>query len=404
MSDWEVVSLSDKRISTEIRSGFACGEKDIEGGAAHLRMNNISVNGSLDFSLVRRIPKSIADKRKLWLQKDDILFCNTNSTALVGKTCLFSGWQEKCTFSNHLTKIRCNTEHIVPAWLALYLQQLWSNGYFAVNCKEFVGQSSFSNDKLKGIDVPIPPIYEQRRIVARIEELSRRAEEARKLRQEAVAQIATQFFHIRRNIYQSLLSDFPVKPLGKCGKVMGGGTPSKKRDDYWHGDIPWVAPKEMKTFRITASSEQITETAISESSAKLIPAGSVLFVVRGMILARYVPVAVSEVPCAINQDMKAIVPAKGIAADYLAHMLWGANDILQGMVETAGHGTKKLETQAWSNLEIPIPDTEKQKAVIDELTIFQERLAELELLQRETAQELEQFQSALLAKAFRGEL
>jgi len=203
---------------------------------------------------------------------------------------------------------------------------------------------------LKSYKIPIPPIDEQRRIVARIEELSRRAEEARKLRQEAVAQIATQFFHIRRNIYQSLLSDFPVKPLGKCGKVMGGGTPSKKRDDYWHGDIPWVAPKEMKTFRITASSEQITETAISESSAKLIPAGSVFFVVRGMILARYVPVAVSEVPCAINQDMKAIVPAKGIAADYLAHMLWGANDILQGMVETAGHGTKKLETPAWSNL------------------------------------------------------
>ena len=200
------------------------------------------------------------------------------------------------------------------------------------------------------------------------------------------------------------MADFPTKPLGKCGEVLGGGTPSKQRDDFWNGDIPWVAPKEMKTFRIATSSMHITEAAISESSAKLIPAHSVLFVVRGMILARYVPVAVSDVPCAINQDMKAIVPAKGILADYLAHMLWGANDILLGRIETAGHGTKKLETPAWSNLDIPLPDIAKQEAVIKELTAFQEKLTELESLQAETAADLEDFQSSLLAKAFRGEL
>ena len=251
--------------------------------------------------------------------------------------------------STDILPLRPKEDSLSREWLALCLRSPQFIEYSRTKM-DGAKMPRIRTPDLKSYKIPIPPIDEQRRIVARIEELSRRAEEARKLRQEAVAQIATQFFHIRRNIYQSLLSDFPVKPLGKCGKVMGGGTPSKKRDDYWHGDIPWVAPKEMKTFRITASSEQITETAISESSAKLIPAGSVFFVVRGMILARYVPVAVSEVPCAINQDMKAIVPAKGIAADYLAHMLWGANDILQGMVETAGHGTKKLETPAWSNL------------------------------------------------------
>jgi type I restriction enzyme S subunit len=216
--------------------------------------------------------------------------------------------------------------------------------------------------------------------------------------------MTTLFFHVRRNLYRSLLSEFPARPLGKCGKVMGGGTPSKERADFWDGDIPWIAPKEMKSFRIATSSMPITEAAIAESPAKLIPAHSVLFVVRGMILARYVPVAVSDVPCAINQDMKAIVPAKGILADYLAHMLWGANDLLQGMIETAGHGTKKLEMSAWSSLEIPIPDIQRQQAIVDELTIFQEKQTALEALQTETTQEIAQFQSALLAKAFRGEL
>ncbi|ANT65295.1 restriction endonuclease subunit S [Prosthecochloris sp. CIB 2401] len=247
-------------------------------------------------------------------------------------------------------------------------------------------------------------IDEQRRIVARIEELTRRAEEARKLRQEAVAQIATQFFHIRRKIYQSLLSEFPTKSLRKCGKVIGGGTPSKQRADYWDGDIPWVSAKDMKAFFLTDSGLKITKRGLSESSAKLIPENSVLFVVRGSILYRYVPIAVNSMPCTINQDLKAIIPAKGINAIYLAHMLWAANDILLGMVEEAGNTAGKLPTPSWSELDIPIPDETKQESVVKELTALQEKLLELESLQAETAQELEQFQTALLAKAFRGEL
>jgi len=261
-----------------------------------------------------------------------------------------------------------------------------------------------SKGLVESFKIPVPPIDEQHRIVARIEDLTFRAEEARRARQKARTQISTLFFLRRQAVYQSFLSDFPSKPLGKCGKVVGGGTPSKSRGDYWHGDIPWIAPKEMKSFRIAGSSEQITGTAVSESSATLIPAPAVLFVVRGMILARYIPVGVSDVPCTINQDMKAIVPNEDILADYLAHMILGANDILLNMVETAGHGTKKLETAAWSSLDIPVPSIQTQKVVIEELTNFQEKLAELESLQRETEKALAIFQSALLSKAFRGEL
>jgi len=160
----------------------------------------------------------------------------------------------------------------------------------------------------------------------------------------------------------------------------------------------------MKDFRIITSSEQVTPSAVENSSAKLIPAGSVLFVVRGMILARYVPVAVSGIPCVINQDMKAIVPSDDIVAEYLAHMLWGGNDILQGMVETAGHGTKKLETARWSTVEIPVPDIRTQRAIVYELREYEKKLSELKSLQDKTSEAVGIFQSAVLAKAFRGEL
>ena len=160
----------------------------------------------------------------------------------------------------------------------------------------------------------------------------------------------------------------------------------------------------MKGCLISSSSERITEAALNESSAKLIPAGSVVFVVCGMILARQVPIGIAASPCAINQDMKAIVPPEGILADYLAEMLWGANELLLGMVETAGHGTKKLETSRWSTLAIPIPDTATQHRVTNFLQAFEKKLSEVEHLQRETSEALNNFHSALLAKAFRGEL
>jgi len=403
MSEWPRRKLGDDDICLLNPKKREITEIDDNTPVSFVPMARIDeVSGTMDVSGA----KNIGEVRKgyTYFAEGDVVFAKITPCMENGKSAIARNLMNGVGFGTTEFHVLRPRPSVIPEWLHLFVR----NREFREEAKKHMhgaaGQQRVPVDFLREATIPVPPIAEQRLIVVRIAEMNRRAEAARELRQEAVAQIATQFFHVRRKIYKSLLSNYPARPLGKCGKVMGGGTPSKKRDDYWHGDIPWVAPKEMKTFRIGASSEQITETAILESSAKLLPAGSVLFVVRGMILARHVPVAVSDVPCAINQDMKAIVPSQDILADYLAHMLWGANDILQGMVETAGHGTKKLETPAWSSLEIPVPDIKKQEAVVAELTNLQEKLAELGSLQTETAQELDKFQSALLAKAFQGEL
>ena len=98
--------------------------------------------------------------------------------------------------------------------------------------------------------------------------------------------------------------------LHTLGKLKGGGTPSKARDDFWNGSIPWVSPKGMKVDYLSDAQLSITEAAIAHSAANLIEPDSVLFVVRGMILAHSFPIAVTRVPLAINQDMKALVPKK----------------------------------------------------------------------------------------------
>jgi len=184
---WIWRHLGDKDVITEMQPGFACGKKDVSGGVPHLRMNNVSKDGYLDMSLIRTIPREKAEKENKWLSSGDVIFNNTNSTELVGKSCLFTGWNEPCTFSNHLTRLRVNPSKLIPEWLYICLRELWLSGYFAANCVEFIGQSAFNKDKLAEVEIPMPKdVDEQRRIVARIEELTRRVEEAKRLRREAI--------------------------------------------------------------------------------------------------------------------------------------------------------------------------------------------------------------------------
>jgi type I restriction enzyme S subunit len=92
-----------------------------------------------------------------------------------------------------------------------------------------------------------------------------------------------------------------------CLNMFGGGTPSKSNPNYYIGNIPWITPKDMKFRYISDSIDHISNEAISHSSTKLVPANSVLMVIRSGILKNKLPVAINMVDVTINQDMKAYV-------------------------------------------------------------------------------------------------
>src|SRR3546814_3052896 len=106
--------------------------------------------------------------------------------------------------------------------------------------------------------------------------------------------------------------------------VVGGSTPSKQQSDYWGGDIPWISPKDMKVAEINDAVDHVTEKAVASTNIKLLSPGSVLTVVRGMILAKTLPVAVLRSSATINQDMKALIPKDGIISAYIAMVLHGS--------------------------------------------------------------------------------
>lgn len=123
-------------------------------------------------------------------------------------------------------------------------------------------------------------------------------------------------------------------PLGVLCKGISGGTPSKRRADFWNGSIPWISPKDMKSAHIYDSQDHITQIAIDEG-VSLVPKNSVLLVVRSGILQHTVPVAVNKVDTAINQDIRAFVPKNShqILSDYLADLLSAQQESLLRLVK-----------------------------------------------------------------------
>jgi type I restriction enzyme, S subunit len=264
------------------------------------------------------------------------------------------------------------------------------------------GKNRIRPERFLEIKIPLPPLPEQRRIVARIEELAARIEEARELRRQAAEETEVLWTAGAQELFAE--PDGQGVPLRELVTVRGGGTPSKKDPTLWGGEIPWVSPKDMKSREIERSIDYITKRATQESSAKLVDPGAVLVVVRGMILAHTVPSAILRVPATINQDMKALVPKASVLPEYLCNAFWAQNRQILALVEKSSHDTRKLQTPALLNFRLLAPSLSEQRRIVVYLNDLRVKIDSLKQQQAETATELDALLPSVLDRAFKGRL
>jgi type I restriction enzyme S subunit len=192
--------------------------------------------------------------------------------------------------------------------------------------------------------------------------------------------------------------------LRDIGRLKGGGTPSKARDDFWHGDIPWVSPKDMKVDYLNGAQLSITDAAIKNSAVNLVEPQSILFVVRGMILAHSFPVAISKAPLTINQDMRALVPRQIEMSEYLLRSLKGLKPEILKKVQRSSHGTCRIEGKDYSDFPIPLPPLAEQHRIVAKVDVLMALCDQLEQQLSQADQQRRRLLEALLAEALGGRL
>lgn len=177
-----------EELISEAQSGFASGQRD-PNGVIQLRMNNVDTRGNIIWNEYIRVPADQAAIAKFSLKSGDIVFNNTNSVELVGKSALFKEYVEPVTFSNHFTRLRVKQELAHSNFVTFWLISQWQAKTFENICNRWIGQSAVKTDKLFSLEIPLPPLDEQKRISARLDEQMCHIEQARQALESQLAEI-----------------------------------------------------------------------------------------------------------------------------------------------------------------------------------------------------------------------
>lgn len=168
-------------------------------------------------------------------------------------------------------------------------------------------------------------------------------------------------------------SEWTYRPLGELVSFASGGTPSKKRDDYWGGTIPWISAKTLKTENIDTSDLFITEEGLKAGS-KIAPKGSILLLTRGSGLFNGIPISRVEKDVAFNQDIKCLDSYGEVENEFIFYWLLSQKDYLMAKVGVTGIGAGKFDLDFLQKLMIPIPSERERKSIVGFASSISEKI------------------------------
>ena len=311
------------------------------------------------------------------------------------------------------TKPMCTNQgfkNLVPG-TEIYNRYLYWTLKFFVKELQHIGRGctfeEISKSLLSSFEIPVPPLAEQKRIVARIEELTRRVEEVRGLRREAVAEIEQFIQESIGKLLTGLTQSFmPLKQI-LIEKPRNGWSPPG--NSFASHGVPVLTLSAVTGFKYDSSKIKWTSSPTRKDAHYWLKPGELL-ITRSNTLELVGHAAIydgSPAPC-ICPDliMKMTVDPK--KADVRFIHFWLQTHTVRKYLMTQARGTsgsmKKINQGHVENIPVPDIPIHKQHLIVEYLNCLQAKADELKRLQAETEAELAAFTPALLAKAFRGEL
>jgi len=254
-------------------------------------------------------------------------------------------------------------------------------------------QENLNSSLVRSISVLLPTEAERRAIAAALSDvdallagLTRLIAKKRDLKQAAMQQLLT-----GQTRLPGFHEDWQVQRLDELGTWKGGMTPSMQNPAYWqNGDVPWISSGDVKVVLLAGTGFSVTSAAVRHGATTVVPAKSIVVVTRSGILRKYLPVAMNVVPMAINQDIKALIPAAKFSASFLLHALIGNGDRILASCLKAGTTVESVEFRWLKAFTVSVPTTIPEQTAI--AVVLSDMDAELSALEtrRDKTRDLKQ--------------
>jgi type I restriction enzyme, S subunit len=442
------------KLVSNIQTGFACGKHSRDGaGVAHLRPMNVSEEGRVVLHDVKYVAASEMDRDERRLTQGDVLFNNTNSPELVGKTGVYV-FAEQRAFSNHMTRVRCAPGVLDPSFCALALHHRWQTGYFQAKCNNHVSQASVGRDLLLATEMRLAPVAEQQRIVARVEELFAEVERTKsrlnkvrlilmRLRQSLLAsacsgELTQEWREDHPDVQQGFEPPPSAKPArrGRRGANLSHGdallvddemsdlpaTWTYARADHLvepetvvtygivlpgpeiDGGVPYVRGQDVEDGRLRTDALRHTTAAIAAKHARsALRQGDVLLCIIRNLRVAIVPEGIDGAN--ITQGMVRFRPDTSVVhREYLAAYL--ASPQAQEWMKRRyfGMDMPRINVEDARAVPVALPPLQEQLQIVQLLQEAQRAVAQIERAVGAALQAIEALPQAILSKAFSGEL
>ena len=404
MSEWKTYRLEELCMA---KGSYGIGASAVAFDAnkyTYLRITDINDDGTLNRNGLMSVDDEHAGD--YLLKENDIVFARTGNST--GRSYFYDGRDGELVYAGFLIKFSLDSEKVNPRILKYYTH---SQPYYDwVRSFDTGGTRGNINAKVFGaMPITLPPRHQQDRIVEILKPLDDKIELNRRinanLEEQAQALFKSWFvdFEPFRDgpFVDSELGKIPqgwkVGTLSEIGAVIGGGTPSKIVSEYYTDNgIAWITPKDLSTnnCKFTSMGEtDISELGYKNSSAKLMPRGSVLFSSRAPI--GYISIAKNEI--CTNQGFKSIVPQKA-GTCFIYYFLRNNTSKIESMA--SGSTFKEASGGLMKSLEVIIPTNKI-------LTAFEEAIQPLFDMQEHNEDEnarLSVLRNTLQPKLMAGEI
>jgi len=263
--------------------------------------------------------------------------------------------------SNEFPTYRASSD-LLPEYFELWAgrEEVWNDADAGSTGTTANSRNRLSEDSFLDMTIELPELLEQRALVSVGHHL-RRAADAAGAQASSLRQLLSALWE---QVWHQDLVECPKSRVGDVTGVSSGGTPSRKRPDYFTGEIPWVKTGEVAFNELAETEEHISDTALRESSAKLLPAGTVIVAMYGQGATRGRS-AILMRDMATNQACAGIKPCDVLLPRYLFHWLWWSYERIRN--EAEGSSQPNLNKRIIEDLELPIPPVDDQAKIVARL-------------------------------------